>query len=80
MDWGVDVALRLSYQTPILLSTFMKSQEVSVSQKRWGRRVMGWENRFICSQIFAVINLVGLGLYRTPGQIHDMVTSWIFSS
>ena len=27
MDWGVDVALRLSYQTPLLLSTFMKSQE-----------------------------------------------------
>ena len=27
---GVDVALRLSYQTPLLLPTFMKSQEVSV--------------------------------------------------
>ena len=47
MEWGVDVALRLSYQTPLLLSTFMKSQEVSVSQKRWGRWVMGWENRFL---------------------------------
>ena len=31
---------------------------------------VGWENRFLCSQIFAVINLVGLGLYRIPGQIH----------
>ena len=79
MDWGVDVALRLSYQTPLLLSTFMKSQEVGVGQKRWGRRVMGWENRFLCSQIFAVIYLVGLGLNRTPGQIHDLMTSRVFS-
>ena len=32
----MDVALRLSYQTPLLLSTFMKCQEVSVSQKKVG--------------------------------------------
>ena len=37
----MDVALRLSYQTPLLLSTFIKSQEVSVGQKRWGPWVMG---------------------------------------
>ena len=54
----------------------MKSQEVSVSQKKGGARlVMGWENRFLCRQIFAVINLVGLGSYRTPGQMIDMMTS-----
>ena len=33
---GGGVALRLSHQTPLLLSTFMKSQEVSVSQKKVG--------------------------------------------
>ena len=32
----MDVALRLSYQTPILPSTVVKSQEVSISQKKVG--------------------------------------------
>ena len=32
----MDVALRLSYQTPLLLSTVMKSQEMSVGHKKVG--------------------------------------------
>ena len=38
IDWGggVNVAIMLSYQTPLLLSIFVKSQEVSVSQNKVG--------------------------------------------
>ena len=78
MDWGVDVALRLSYQTPPLrtINIYEKSGSECWSENV-GRWVMGWENRFLCSQIFAVIYLAGLGLNRTPG---DRITKMLSSA
>ena len=50
----MDVALRLSYQTPLLLSsTVMKSQEVGVSQKQvgpggsWGGRTGSYAVKYL---------------------------------